>query len=140
MEKILKTVFKKEHRTQWDKNVLAYDIKDLSLEFSKILYQLNKSPLNFANRDFVDKHIKFSSDGVFYCYYSACADCISIYPVPPKVERAKTLFAMQKMERRKSDGKIIYTMYMQADLNMKSTSKLVAMFLPAGMQEWLKKI
>lgn len=55
-----------------------------------MLYQMNKSPLNFANRDFLEKQIKFCSEGVFYCYYSFVPNGKEIKPVPDKVERAYT--------------------------------------------------
>ena len=52
---------------------------------------MNKSPLNFSNRDFCDKHIKFStSDGSFYCYYSSIANDTEFKEIPVKVERAIT--------------------------------------------------
>lgn len=140
MEKIIKAIFVKENRIQWDKNILGLETKELSNGFSKIVYQLNKSPLNFANRDFVDKHVRFANNGVVYTYYSACPDSETLHPVPAKVERAKTIIGLQKMERRKSDGKIVYTMYMQGDLNMKQTTKLLGMFLPTGMQDWQRKL
>jgi len=43
------------------------------------------------------------------------------------------------MERRPEDGKILYTMFVQSDLKMKITPKLISMFLPAGLQDWSRK-
>jgi hypothetical protein len=101
---------------------------------------MNKSPLNFSNRDFCDKHIKFVKDDVFYCYYSTIPASEEVKPIPAKTERAFTFIGAQKMERRASDNKIVYTMLMQCDLKMKVTPKLITMFLPNGLQEWSKKV
>ena len=61
---------------------------------------MNKSPLNFANRDFVDKQIVFSHDKkVVYGYFSCVPNCSELTPVPEKVERAKTIFGIQKIYR-----------------------------------------
>ncbi len=46
--------------------------------------------------------------------------------------------AFQKMERLK-DGRILYQMFMQGNLKMKITPKIISMFLPNGLQEWVKK-
>jgi hypothetical protein len=43
------------------------------------------------------------------------------------------------MERRAEDGKIVYTMLMQCELKMNVTPKLIAMFLPQSLQDWLQK-
>jgi len=96
---------------------------------------MNKSPLNFSNRDFVDKQIKFSHKGDIYCYYTSIPEDQQkkIREIPPKVERAKTIIGIQKLERRHSDGMIKYTMLMQCDLKMKITPKLISMFLPSGL-------
>ena len=56
------------------------------------------------------------------------------------MERAFTYIGMNKMERKLEDGKIQYTMFLQVDLKMKITPKLITMFLPSGMQEWLRKV
>lgn len=92
------------------------------------------------NRDFIDKQIKFSSDGCIYCYYSSVPDDLMIRPTPAKTDRATTLVGIQKFSRRESDGKIVYQMLMQCDLKMKITPKLIAMFLPSGLQDWSRKI
>jgi len=43
------------------------------------------------------------------------------------------------MERRE-DGKIVYHTFMQGDIKIKVTPKLIAMFLPSGIQEWVKRL
>ncbi|CDW87198.1 UNKNOWN [Stylonychia lemnae] len=135
-------IFNEKHRMKWDKNVLKLEI--ITQEFNKnvwLNYQLNKSPLNFSNRDFLDKQIKFRDRNNFYCYYSTIPleTQNQIKPIPPKVERAQTIFGLQKLSRRPQDGKIEYVMIMQCDLKMKITPKLIGMFLPAGLQEWARK-
>ncbi len=73
---------------QWDKNVLNLVLTPMSQKHFNICYQMNKSPLNFANRDFVDKQVKISDNGVFYCYYSFIPQGADFHNVPDKVERA----------------------------------------------------
>lgn len=63
-------IFSETHRKQWDKNILKYELTPVGNNVV-MNYQLNKAPLNFQNRDFLDKQIKFSNDGKFYCYYSS---------------------------------------------------------------------
>ena len=61
-------------------------------------YQMNKSPLNFANREFVDKQMKFAypDKSTVYCYYSAVPleRMTAIRELPPKVERARTIIGI----------------------------------------------
>jgi hypothetical protein len=90
------------------------------------------------HRDFVDKCIKFVDKGKFYIYYSSIPDDTKIREIRPKTDRAKTILGIQRIERR-ADGKILYTMLMQCDLKMKITPKLIAMFLPSGLQDWTRK-
>lgn len=89
---------------------MKFEVTPLTQKNTFINYQLNKSPLNFANRDFVDKQVAFSSKGKFYSYYSSIPNDTEIKEVPQKVERASTLIGIQRMERRPEDGKIVYTM------------------------------
>lgn len=78
----------------------------------------------------MDKQIKFSHNGKFYCYYSYVPNDTEIKPVPEKIGRATTFIGMIKIERRPEDNKIKYTTLMQCDLNMKITPKFIGMFLP----------
>lgn len=49
-------------------------------------------PLKFADKDFVDKHIKFVHKGTLYCYYTSLneKDGIEIKEVPKGTDRAIT--------------------------------------------------
>ena len=37
------------------------------------------------------------------------------------------------------DGKIVYQMLMQCDVKINVSPKVIQMFLPSGMQDWLTK-
>jgi hypothetical protein len=71
------------------------------------MYQQNKSPLNFSNRDFVDKQVKFRHEECVYLFFSHLPPdrSIEVFPKPAKVERAETLIGVQKFERM-ADGSI----------------------------------
>lgn len=59
---------------------------------------------------------------------------------PPKTDRAATIVGVQKMYRQEGeDGRIVYKMLMQCDLKINVSPKLIQMFLPSGMQDWLTK-
>eukprot|EP00347_Sterkiella_histriomuscorum_P003152 403365394 len=142
IKKIVEVIFGTAHRQKWDKNVLKYELMETAkCKNTALNYQLNKSPLNFSNRDFMDKQIKFSDKDTVYCYYSSLPsdEQQTIKPIPPKVERAQTILGYQKLHRRTEDGKIVYQMIMQCDLKMKITPKLIGMFLPNGLQDWARK-
>ena len=83
-----------EHRKKWDKNVLKYEVTEVQGKNVCITYQVNKAPLNFKNMDFVDKQIKFSHEGKFYCYYSSVPNDLDIKALPEKVVRAKTFIGL----------------------------------------------
>jgi len=83
-----------ENRLKWDKNILKMEMMPFEHKNSFTNYQLNKSPLNFANRDFVDKQIAFADNGKFYSYYSNIPNDTEIKEIPAKVERAKTLIGL----------------------------------------------
>ena len=44
------------------------------------------------------------------------------------------------MYRRSEDGKLVCEMVMQCDVKINVTPKLIAMFLPSGMQDWNNKL
>lgn len=89
-------IFGDDYRTLWDKNILKCDINRSTICSNlAINYQLNKSPLNFSNRDFVDKQIVFSHDKkIVYSYFSFVPNCHEVKPLQDKVERAKTIIGM----------------------------------------------
>ncbi len=43
---------------------------------------------------------------------------------------------MERITEGPNRGKISLTMFVQGDMKMKVTPKLIAMFLPTGMQDW----
>lgn len=75
-------------------------------------------------------------------YYSALPEGSTLHetPIPPKTDRAQTIIGAQRMYRRPEDGKLICEMLMQCDVKIKVTPKLIAMFLPSGMQDWNAKL
>lgn len=100
------------------------------------------------HREFVDKQVIFSdgvsgknNQGKLYVYYTQVPEGSPFEKdKPPKTDRAYTIIGVQKMERRPEDGKIVYSMLMQMDLKMNVTPKLIALFLPSGMQDWNQRI
>lgn len=105
-------IFGQEHRKKWDKNLLKYEVIKIKNENVVLTYQLNKAPLNFQNRDFVDKQIKFSHNNKFYVYYTSIPNHEEIKEIPDKVGRAQNYIGIQKLERLENEGKIKLTMLM----------------------------
>lgn len=135
---IILQIFQTKNRLKWDKNILKQELLGSHNNFC-INYIINKGILNMNNRDFVDKQIKFSENGKFYCYFSNVPNDDEVIPIPNKHDRAKTILGVQRMERRE-DGKIVYHTFMQGDVKIKVTPKLIAMFLPSGIQDWVKRL
>ena len=122
---------------------MKIDATQLTHQNCLVKYQVNKGVLNMSNREFIDKQLRYTDPktGKLYVYYSSIPDGTEFdREKGPKTERAYTIIGLQKMERRADDGKIVYSMAMQCDLQMSVTPKLIAMFLPSGMQDWNTKL
>jgi hypothetical protein len=132
-------IFDPVHRKKWDKNLVKSDITDLSNPCCKLNHTVTKLPLNMM-RDFVDKQMLFSHEGVIYMFYSYVEDSASLVENYPKAERGTTYFGAQKIYRRKEDNKIVSVLMMQSDLKMKITPKFIALFMPSGISDWFKKV
>lgn len=63
-------------RMKWDDGLA--DIKELLRPNKNIqvLQLINKAPLNFKNRDFLDKRVYFKNEGIYYVYISQAPDSV----------------------------------------------------------------
>jgi len=93
------------------------------------------------HKEFLDKQIRFIDRDRFYVYYSSLPEVCESHEraSPPKTDRATTIIGVQRMWRRPDDGKIVCEMLMQCDVKINVTPKLIALFLPSGMQDWMTK-
>ena len=64
--------------------------------------------MNMSNKDFVEKQIKFCHNGAYYAYNSYIPNDSELKALTAKTDRAQTLIKITKIERRPSDGKIIF--------------------------------
>jgi hypothetical protein len=70
-------------------------------------------PLKFADKDFVDKHIKFVDNGTLYCYYSSLDEKtgLDIKYLPSGTDRSTNFIGIQKLERNNITGQIHYKFF-----------------------------
>ena len=61
------------------------------------MWIVNKAPLNFKNRDFLDKRVFFKHNGSYYIYISSVPD--DIQPAGKDVVRAKSVVGCLKIEK-----------------------------------------
>lgn len=103
---------------------------------------VQKLPLNFGLKDFLDKNILIHDDGVLYYYYSSLPKDISeVEKAPlPKGERAFNFQALQTFSRRESDNKIVYKFLVQSDFKINITPVLTKMFVPSGILDFANRL
>ena len=97
------------------------------------------------NKEFLDKQIRFyhPASSRYYVYYSALPDdhILCQAEPPTKTDSAKTKVGVERMYRSEENGgRIVLEMLMQCDLKVNVTPKLIALFLPNGMQDWVNRL
>jgi len=131
-------MFNKDHKINYDEMLSACEVEPLYKTdegkdrlLCSLRYIQNKAMFGFNSRDFLEKHIHFAdkSEGRYYVYFSAVpklkeidpettdTTCISenaltlaTKPLPAKTDRGETFIGLQRIERRPSDNKIVYSM------------------------------
>ena len=56
------------------------------------------------------------------------------------VERAVTVFGVQKIERRQEDGKIVLRLLLLADYKLPLSNSILKTFVPTGVKDWANKL
>jgi len=56
------------------------------------------------------------------------------------LERAETIFGVQKIERRAEDGKIVLKLLMLTDFKLPLSNSIMKTFVPAGVKDWAHKL
>lgn len=72
------------------------------------MYSSTKKVFTFDSRDFYDKTIIFHHNGKLYKYANTVDNNEEIRPIPEKTKRGCTFISMGIMQRRESDGKVMY--------------------------------
>eukprot|EP00347_Sterkiella_histriomuscorum_P010811 403374833 len=127
-----------EQRLKWDEGLAQYEEFQSINEYLQVVYVVSKAPMNFKNRDFIEKRIYFKHDGCHYIYITAVPD--SIKPATKVNERAKSVVGCFKIEKS-SDGKGVRMLAcLQTDLKIGFGLSMVAALLPKAMNEWGDKI
>jgi len=98
-----------------------------------------KSKLQFKAREFFDKKVIFVDDQKLYCYFSTSASQDAELQNNSDIERAHTIFGIQKIERRVGDGKIILRLVMLVDYKLPLSNSILKTFVPAGVKDWAHK-
>jgi len=60
-------------------------------------------------------------------------------PSKDGIERAETLFGIQKIERRQEDGKLILRLLLLCDFKLPLSNSVLKTFAPAGVKDWANK-
>ena len=61
-------------------------------------------------------------------------------PNPENIDRGETVFGVQKIERRASDGKIIIQLLMLCDYKLHLSNSVLKTFAPSGVKDWAFKL
>lgn len=64
-------------RTKWDDGVAEHVEIMRPNKNIQLVWIVNKAPLNFKNRDFLDKRVFFKNKGVYYIYITSVPDEVS---------------------------------------------------------------
>lgn len=137
MSWLLSAMYEPELRTKWDINVAKVE-QERKTKNSFLNYQLNKGKYGVSARDFVDKYVTFSSDGVFYVYSSAVTEEKEAEKeLPAKTERARTILGYQRLYRDAETGQIKLQSVQQADLKLNYALKsVVGKYIGSSLQDW----
>ena len=111
-----------EGRKTWDKNVLLLEeVTKLSHEASIIRYAM-KAPIYFMKaKDFVEKRIKFSENGVYYGYSSSIPN--GVLPTTDQYQRCETIFGGSVLVQEGPN--YVYYTFSQIDLKVFHTAIFV---------------
>lgn len=99
---------------------------------------INKAPLNFKNRDFLDKRVFFNHQGCWYIYITSVPD--EVKPATKLNERGKSVVGCFKIEKTKDGTGVRMMACLQTDLKIGFGLSMVASLLPKSMNEWGDKI
>lgn len=61
-------------RMKWDEGLATYQELSRPTKNCQVVYIVSKAPLNFKNRDFIDKRIYFKHQGIYYIYITSVPD------------------------------------------------------------------
>lgn len=61
-------------RLKWDEGLATYQEILKPNKYAQVVYVVSKAPLNFKNRDFLDKRIFFKHQGTYYIYITSVPD------------------------------------------------------------------
>lgn len=128
---------------KWDEGLATYEETHRVNDYVQVVYVVSKAPLNFKNRDFIEKRIYFKWEGCYYIYITAVPDDVK---PPTKVnERAKSVVGCFKIENINKNGGGIgggvrMMACLQTDLKIGFGLSMVASLLPKAMNDWGDKI
>lgn len=138
LEQVIKAYNEPSNRLQWDNTHLQQlevqrtPHKNVVLQYSQV-----RSKLQFKARDFFEKKVIFVDNDKLYCYLSTATS--QEMPNKEGLERAETIFGIQKIERRPEDDKIILRLLMLADYKLPLSNSILKTFVPAGVKDWAQK-
>ena len=103
------------NRTEWDPNLTTHkEIIKVSDEVSVIHVALKSPNIFFQPRDFIEKRVQLTEDGVLYEYYSSVPE--AILPPANGYIRADTIFSVNIFTVE--DGECVYYCIYQNDIKV----------------------
>jgi hypothetical protein len=66
-------------RSKWDDGLAENIEVSRPNKHMQVVWIVNKAPLNFKNRDFLDKRVFFKHNGVYYIYITSVPDDVSLF-------------------------------------------------------------
>ena len=91
-----------DQRIKWDDGLVSIEEIQKLTEHLQIVHVVNKAPLNFKSRDFVEKKICFSYKGAYYIYLTYVPD--KNLPPQKAYQRARSVFGYFKIEKDPKKG------------------------------------
>ncbi|CDW80080.1 UNKNOWN [Stylonychia lemnae] len=125
-------------RLKWDDGLAEYSELLKANKNVQVVYVVSKAPLNFKNRDFLDKRIFFKHEGAYYIYITSAPD--SVKPPTNQNQRAKSVVGCFKIMQTPDKKGVKMMGALQTDLKIGFGLNMVAALLPKAMNEWGDKI
>lgn len=82
-------------RMMWDDGIASNIETHRPNKNIRVMHLVNKAPLNFKNRDFLDKRIFFKHQGAYYIYITSVPD--QVQPATKDLVRSKSIVGSLKI-------------------------------------------
>lgn len=124
-------------RLQWDDGVISSKDIGKPHKHLQVVHCINKAPLNFKSRDFLDKRIYFKHADAFYIYVSDVPDTVK--GKEKEYERGQTVFSLFEIKYDKERDCVNLWSASSVDVRVSFGLKMLTDLLPGSMEKWGQK-